>query len=129
MEHSVQCCSFSAFLGGYSLFLGTNAGIMMSDFWVLRKTWLSVAELRQIWQGWQERWDLSVPKGATYRYSLDWCIGIVVAFVVYTVLGNIWPIEEKFDEGQVMDVVDGSSISQSDREGVRVPEDGKAKDF
>jgi NCS1 family nucleobase:cation symporter-1 len=73
--------------------------------------------------------NLSVPKGATYVYSLSWCIGPVVAFVVYMVLGNIWPMEEKFDKGQVMDAVDGSSISQSDREDVKVPENGKAKDF
>jgi len=37
-----SAASFSAFLGGYALFLGPIAGIMMSDFWVLRARHLNL---------------------------------------------------------------------------------------
>ena len=69
-----------------------------------------------------------MPKGATYVYSLSWLVGTVVAFVVYTAAGKIWPMEEKFDEGQVMDGVERSSLSYSDEE-VKVHMDDKGRNF
>lgn len=65
-----------------------------------------------------------MPKGATYVYSLSWLVGTVVAFIVYTAAGRIWPMEEEFDDGQVIDSVDRSSMSNSD-EGVKVHMDDK----
>ncbi|TVY88894.1 Uracil permease [Lachnellula willkommii] len=47
---------------------------------------------------------------------LSWLVGTVVAFTMYTAAGKIWPMEEKFDDGQVMDDVDRSSVSNSDEE-------------
>ena len=40
-----SAASFSAFLGGYGMFLGPIAGIMMADFWVLRNRHLNLASL------------------------------------------------------------------------------------
>ena len=58
--------------------------------------------------------NLSVPKEAGYVYSLSWLVGTVVAGVVYTVLGKVWPMEgggDKF-EGEAGQVMDGSSFDR-----------------
>lgn len=149
-----SAASFSAFLGGYSMFLGPIAGIMMSDFWVLRNRHLNRSslyrhpEIYSFFYGFNLRAFLAficgiapnlaglveatgnqtVPNGATYVYSLSWLVGTIVAFVVYTVAGKIWPMEEKFSETEVMDGVDGSSFGHSDEE-VKVPVDEKSRYF
>lgn len=136
------------------MFLGPIAGIMMSDFWVLRNRHLNLSSLYRhpdiysFFHGFNLRavsaficgiapnlaglakatGGQSVPKGATYVYSLSWLVGTVVAFIVYTVAGKIWPMQEKFSEDEVMDGVDGSSFSHSDEE-VKVPSDEKSKNF
>lgn len=149
-----SAASFSAFLGGYSMFLGPIAGVMMSDFWVLRKRHLNLTSLYRhpdiysFFHGFNVRafaafllgiapnlaglaratGNLSVPKGATYVYSLSWLIGTTVAFIVYTILGKMWPMDDKIDEGQAMDAVDGSSFGHgSDQEEVKVMGDEKAR--
>jgi NCS1 family nucleobase:cation symporter-1 len=135
-----SAASFSAFLGGYAMFLGPIAGIMVSDFWVLRNRHLSLPSLYRntgiytFFHGFNLRAFVTficaispnlaglakatggriVPKGATYIYSLSWLVGTLVALVVYTALGKIWPMEEKFDENE--QVVEGSDESdRSDR--------------
>jgi NCS1 family nucleobase:cation symporter-1 len=149
-----SAASFSAFLGGYSMFLGPIAGIMMSDFWVLRNRHLNRSslyrhpEIYSFFYGFNLRAFLAficgiapnlaglveatgnqtVPNGATYVYSLSWLVGTIVAFGVYTVAGKIWPMEEKFSETEVMDGVDGSSFGHSDEE-VKVPVDEKSRYF
>jgi nucleobase:cation symporter-1, NCS1 family len=69
-----------------------------------------------------------VPKGATYVYSLGCLVGTVVTFSVYTVAGKLWRMEEKFDDGQVIDGVERSSLSQSDEE-VKEHMDEKTRNF
>ena len=149
-----SAASFSAFLGGYSMFLGPIAGIMMADFWVLRNRHLNLSSLYRhpdiytFFHGFNLRAFLaficgiapnlvglakatgnqSVPKGATYAYSLSWLVGTLVAFVVYTMAGQIWPMEEKFSKTEVMDGADGSSFGHSDEE-IKVPVDEKLKNF
>jgi NCS1 family nucleobase:cation symporter-1 len=44
---------------------------------------------------------------------LSWLVGTVVAFVVNTAAGKMWPMEKKFDDGQVMDGVESSIIELS----------------
>lgn len=136
------------------MFLGPIAGVMMSDFWVLRKRHLNLTSLYRhpdiysFFHGFNVRafaafllgiapnlaglaratGNLSVPKGATYVYSLSWLIGTTVAFIVYTILGKMWPMDDKIDEGQAMDAVDGSSFGHgSDQEEVKVMGDEKAR--
>jgi NCS1 family nucleobase:cation symporter-1 len=137
-----SAASFSAFLGGYSMFLGPIAGIMLSDFWILRSRHLNLPSLYlhpdiySYLYGFNIRafvaficgiapnlpglaratGNLSVPKGATYVYSLSWLIGTVVAFVVYTGFGMVWRMEDNHDEAQIMDGVDSSSVGHSDEE-------------
>jgi len=130
---------------------------MMSDFWVLRHRHLNLSSLYRhpdiysFFHGFNIRafaafaygiapnlpglakatGNKHVPKGATYVYSLSWLLGTIVAFVVYTAVGKIWPMEDKFDDGQVMDGVDGSSFTQSDQEvsKMEVSGDDKARNF
>ncbi|TVY20658.1 putative permease [Lachnellula arida] len=132
------------------MFLGPIASIMLSDFWILRNRQLNLsslyrhADIYSFFRGFNLRAfaaficgiapDLAglakatgnnnVPKGATYVYSLSWLVGTVVAFIVYTAAGKIWPMEEKFDDGQVVDGVDRSSVSNNDEE-VKVHMDEK----
>ncbi|KAF8864318.1 hypothetical protein BDZ45DRAFT_797420 [Acephala macrosclerotiorum] len=153
-----SAASFSAFLGGYSMFLGPIAGIMMADFWILRQRHLNLASLYRhpdiysFFHGFNIRAFVAfilgiapnlaglakatgqkgVPKGATYVYSLSWLIGTVVAFVVYLVLGKIWPMEEKWggNGGDVMDEVDySSSMRQWSDEEAKVVGDEKGRCF
>ncbi|XMA10637.1 hypothetical protein WAI453_003428 [Rhynchosporium graminicola] len=70
--------------------------------------------------------NLSVPKTATYVYSLSWVVGTFVSFVIYIAAGKIWPIEGKHEEVEVMEGVDGSSMAVSDEEG-RATGDSKVK--
>ncbi|KAF4627483.1 hypothetical protein G7Y89_g10672 [Cudoniella acicularis] len=43
--------------------------------------------------------------------------------------GKILPVEEKFEEGQVMDGVDGSSLAHSDPEEMEIPANEKSTNF
>jgi len=154
-----SAASFSAFLGGYSLFLGPIAGIMMADYWILRHRHLNLPSLYRhpdiysFFRGFNIRAFLAfacgiapnlaglakatgnkhIPKGATYVYSLSWLVGTIVAFVIYTVLGKIWPMEDSFDEVEVEGVDTSSSSRNSDQDDVvgrvKVEFDNKSKNF
>ena len=141
-----SAASFSAFLGGYALFLGPISGIMMSDFWVLRARHLNLASLYHhpniysFFHGFNVRafgaficgiapnlaglakavGNKHVPKRAIYVYSLSWVVGTLVAFVVYTIAGKVWPMEEKFEEGHLMEGLYMSSVSNSDQDDGKV---------
>jgi len=141
-----SAASFSAFLGGYALFLGPIAGIMMSDFWVLRTRYLNLSSLYRhpdiysFFHGFNIRafgaficgiapnlaglakatGNQHVPRGATYFYSLSWLVGTLVAFVVYTIAGKVWPMEERFEAGQMMEGLDMSSLSNSDQDDAKM---------
>lgn len=134
--------SFSAFLGGYALFLGPIAGIMMTDFWILRQRKLSLPALYRhpdiysYWKGFNLRafaaftlgiapnlpglaratGRSTVPVGATYVYCLSWLVGTVVAGCVYVVLGKIWPMETEppVEEDRYLDVETSSRSSNGD---------------
>jgi NCS1 family nucleobase:cation symporter-1 len=63
-----------------------------------------------------------VPRGAIYIYSLSWLVGTIVAFVVYTIAGRVWPMREKFEAAEGMDGLDMSSLSNSDHDNMKVSE-------
>jgi NCS1 family nucleobase:cation symporter-1 len=116
---------------------------MMSDFWILRQRRLNLSSLYRhpdiysYTKGFNLRafaafacgiapnlaglakatGTANVPVGATYVYSLSWCVGTVVALVVYTALGKIWPMEEKFDDADAMDVVDSAGSATNTEKG------------
>jgi NCS1 family nucleobase:cation symporter-1 len=71
----------------------------------------------------------NVPKEATYIYSLRWLAGAIVAFVIYTIAGRIWPMEEQFEVGQVMDDLHASSLNHSDQDDRKVAAQDTAKGY
>lgn len=71
----------------------------------------------------------NVPKVATYIHSLSWLAGTIVAFVIYTIAGKIWPMEEKFEVGQVMDDLDASSLNHSDQDDRKVVAQDTSKGY
>ena len=146
--------SFSSFLGGYALFLGAIAGVLVADFWLCRRRSLNTAalysaskeETHWFWHGvnWRAfvafvcgiapnmpglvkacNAAMSVPRGATYVYSLSWLISIIVSGTIYWTLHKIWPMRV---DGR-LDIIDGfgsgGSIDGSMQEG----EAGKGKAF
>lgn len=118
IQHSAA--SFSSFLGGYALFLAPIAGIMCTDFWIMRKRNIDVPGLYKhdgpyrFFHGFNIPFfisfifgilpnlpglayvcgNTSVPKGAIYLYSISYVTGIVVSSVSYylicTFVPKIW---------------------------------------
>ncbi|KAL4733469.1 permease for cytosine/purines, uracil, thiamine, allantoin-domain-containing protein [Aspergillus similis] len=114
-----NAASFSSFLGGYSLFLGAIAGVIVVDYWVCRGRRLRLRSLYEahgthyFTKGVNIRAIVAfvcgiapnlpglaavtgqdgVPKGASYLYSCSWLVSIVVSGVVYYLLFLVWPFE------------------------------------
>ena len=114
-----SAASFSSFLGGYSLFLGAIAGVIVVDYWVCRGRRLRLRSLYEahgthyFTKGVNIRAMIAfvcgiapnlpglaavtgqdgVPKGASYLYSCSWLVSIVVSGVVYYLLFLVWPFE------------------------------------
>ncbi|CZS88727.1 uncharacterized protein RAG0_00372 [Rhynchosporium agropyri] len=98
IQHSAA--SFSAFLGGYGIFFhGFNLRAFLAFACGIAPNLAGLARATG---------NLSVPKTATYVYSLSWLV------------------EGKHEEVEVMEGVDGSSMAVSDEEG-RATGDSKVK--
>ncbi|ETW79779.1 Nucleobase cation symporter, partial [Heterobasidion irregulare TC 32-1] len=111
--------SFTAFLGGYSIFLAPVAGIILSDYYILRHRYLDIPNLYRkasspYWYtaGFNLRAvaaftlalvpnlpgfvakvnsNLDIPAGASYVFSVVWPLGVVVSAVLYLLFNVIWP--------------------------------------
>lgn len=109
--------TFLAFMGGYSVFLAPMAGIMASDYWLVKRRKIDVPALYdpygryRYWYGinWQGLVAFLVPispllpglansinetaisTGTKNLYSFDWIFGFVVSIVLYTSLSWIFP--------------------------------------
>ncbi|GKZ76152.1 hypothetical protein AnigIFM56816_005127 [Aspergillus niger] len=127
-----DAASFSSFLGGYSLFLGSLAGIIIVDYWIIRKRQLRVHSLYDprgthfFTRGFNLRafaaficgiapnlpglanacGQSGVPVGAVYLYSLSWLVSILVSGGVYWLLCKIWPVAVDDDEGGIWEAVE-----------------------
>ncbi|KAK1596669.1 NCS1 nucleoside transporter [Colletotrichum navitas] len=123
--------SFSSFLGGYALFLGAIAGVIVTDFWICRGRKVAVSSLydpRGIHYytfGVNPRAVIAfifgiipnmpglaaacgargIPKGALYLYSLSWLVSTVVAGFTYWLCWKIVPFP--VDDRQEQLYVDG----------------------
>jgi NCS1 family nucleobase:cation symporter-1 len=136
-----RAASFSAFLGGYSLFLGALAGIIVVDYWVCRGRRL---RLRSLYEAHGTHYftkgvnfralaafvcgvvpnmpglaavtgQKGVPVGATYLYSQSWLVSTVVAGCVYYALFLVWPFE--VDE-KMITVIEGVEGVEGVEEGI-----------
>ncbi|OJJ36273.1 hypothetical protein ASPWEDRAFT_151547 [Aspergillus wentii DTO 134E9] len=132
-----SAASFSSFLGGYSLFLGSLAGIIIVDYWICRRRRLRIQSLynahgtHSFTHGVNMRAIIAfilgiapnlpglaaacgqsgVPKGVQYLYSLSWLVSILVSGSVYWVLFRIWPFEVEDDVIEGVEAVEKTSVS------------------
>ncbi|KAJ2893845.1 Uracil permease [Zalerion maritima] len=116
---------FTTYLSAYSVFLSSIAGVMMGDYYFVRKGYLEVKELYDArkegpyyfnfgihWRGYVAyiagilinvvgfagEIGVEVPIGATYIYNLNFFCGFIVASGVYWLLCKIWPIPATSDK-------------------------------
>ncbi|KAJ4209920.1 uracil permease [Fusarium falciforme] len=110
---------FTTYLSAYSVFLSSIAGVMVSDYYLVRKGYL---ELKELYDGRKEgpyfytlgiHWrgyaayiagilinvvgfagavGQTVPKGATYIYNVNYFCGFLISLSVYWSLCKIFPI-------------------------------------
>ncbi|KAF9890571.1 hypothetical protein FE257_005702 [Aspergillus nanangensis] len=133
-----SAASFSSFLGGYSLFLGPLAGVIITDYWVCRRRKLRVRSLYEkngthtFTAGFNLRAFIAficgivpnlpglaavcgqsgIPKGARYLYSLSWLVGILVSCGVYWVLFKIKPFPVDEREAEVLEGVEEACMDE-----------------
>lgn len=113
--------TFLAFMGGYSVFLAPMAGIIASDYWLVKRRQIDVPALYDPygryryfhgvnWQGmlafflavgpnlpglaYSINPASNISQGAKNLYSFDWLFGFVTSIVVYTTLHKIFPCKE-----------------------------------
>lgn len=111
--------SFTTYLSAYSVFLSSIAGVIICDYYIVRKGYLELKELYSAdskgpyfyWFGWSWRGYTAyiagiminivgfvgaigtpVPIGAVYIYRLNFFAGFIVATLVYWLLCKYFPI-------------------------------------
>ncbi|KJZ80001.1 hypothetical protein HIM_00715 [Hirsutella minnesotensis 3608] len=111
--------SFTTYLSAYSVFLSSIAGVMVTDYYIVRKGFLDIEELYDArpkgayFYTWGVHWRAyaayiagilinvvgfagavgrSVPQAATYLFNLNFFCGFAVSSVVYWVLCRLSPI-------------------------------------
>jgi NCS1 family nucleobase:cation symporter-1 len=113
--------TFLSFMGGYAVFLAPMAGIIASDYWLVKRQNIDVPALYD--PHGRYRYDFGVnwrafvaffvavgpllpglaqsiqPKtkiseGTKHLYSFDWLFGFVVSIFLYTILSKIFPAKE-----------------------------------
>ncbi len=124
---------FTTYLSAYSVFLSSIAGVMVSDYYAVRRGYLDVRALYDgrpsgpyyFWHGIHWRAYVAyvsgilinvvgfagaigrdVPIGATYIYNLNFFAGFLVAFGVYWLLCRLRPVPACSVDGRWMEVGD-----------------------
>lgn len=115
---------FTTYLSAYSVFLSSIAGVMVSDYYFVRKGYLQIRELYSArrtdpyfftwgihWRGYAAyvagilinvvgfagAVGTPVPIGATYVYNLNFFCGFIVASATYWALCRFFPIPATSD--------------------------------
>jgi NCS1 family nucleobase:cation symporter-1 len=113
--------SFVSFLSGYSVFLGPPCGILLADFWIVRKQRLNLVNLYRLgpgtelyyWHGFNMRAvtaffcgiiptlpgfiraiggaKMGIAIQASYIYCCVWPVGVTIAGAVYVALNMAFP--------------------------------------
>lgn len=124
---------FTTYLSAYSVFLSSIAGVMVADYYAVRRGYLEVRALYDgratgpyhFWKGFHWRAyaayiagilinvvgfagavGVEVPVGATYIYNLNFFCGFLVSFGVYWLLCYLKPVPACSADGQWMEVGD-----------------------
>ena len=111
--------SFTLYLSSYSVFLSSIAGVMVSDYYFVRKGWLDVPELYSArkdgpyygilgvsWHGYAAYLcgilinivgfagavGVKVPQGAIYIYNLNYLTGFIISAGIYWLLARMIPL-------------------------------------
>ncbi|KAL2847628.1 permease for cytosine/purines, uracil, thiamine, allantoin-domain-containing protein [Aspergillus pseudodeflectus] len=115
------------FLNGYAVFLGPLCGILLADYWILRRRRIRLGQLYQQRGGyWYTRgWNLravgsfflalvpnlpglaksvtpgitGVPRGFEDVYTMSWVVGLVIAGVLYLGSSYLFPGRENTSAG------------------------------
>jgi NCS1 family nucleobase:cation symporter-1 len=125
---------FTTYLSAYTVFLSSIAGVIASDYYIVRKGYLSISDLYSFdktsvymatyglsWRGFAAYVSgilinvvgfagavgADVPIGATYVYNLSYFTGFFVAMIVYYILCKFWPprlTKDKWSELSVEEV-------------------------
>ncbi|KAG6105466.1 hypothetical protein E4U14_005121 [Claviceps sp. LM454 group G7] len=131
--------NFTTYLSAYSVFLSSIAGVMSTDYYVVRKGYLNVKGLYDArktgpyyytfginWRaytayvagilinvvGFAGAIGKDVPKGATYLYNLNFFCGFIVSSIVYWALCAMFPVPETSEKWlEVADDVDDLRLS------------------
>jgi nucleobase:cation symporter-1, NCS1 family len=116
--------NFTTYLSAYSVFLSSIAGVMLSDYYLVRRGYLEIKQLYSAKKvspyyftfgfhlkgyiayiagiminivGFVGAIGRPVPIGATYIYNLNFFCGFIVASGTYWGLCKIWPLEATSD--------------------------------
>lgn len=134
--------SFTTYLSAYSVFLSSIAGVIVCDYYVLRKGYLQVRDLYSAekqcpyhytlgcnWRayaayicgiainvvGFAGAVGTPVPVAATYIYRLDFFGGFLVAFATYYIFNRLAPVPATSDHWlEVGDRVENPSLVYGD---------------
>jgi NCS1 family nucleobase:cation symporter-1 len=122
-----------AFLGGYAVFLGPMAGIMVADFWFVKKQHVDIPALYNpdgryryvAGCNWRAAVAFIIPvvpllpglglsisgpgavhinDGLKHLYTLNWMFGFVTSIFLYTVLNYVFPAKETLLEETIWDL-------------------------
>lgn len=136
---------FTTYLSAYSVFLSSIAGVMISDYYIVRRGYLEVKELYDArktgpyyftygihWRayaayiggilinvvGFAGAVGTEVPIGATYLYNLNFFCGFIVSAGLYWILCRIWPIPGTSDKWmEVGDKIEDLRVAYHDQSG------------
>jgi NCS1 family nucleobase:cation symporter-1 len=113
--------NFTTYLSAYSLFLSAIAGVMICDYYIVRKGYLNITSLYSAkksdpyyytcgfsWRaytayicgiminivGFAGAVGRSVPVGAQYIYNINYFTGFLVSGTVYFILTRLFPVPE-----------------------------------
>lgn len=146
---------FTTYLSAYSVFLSSIAGVMISDYYLVRKGYLEVKELYDAretgpyyftfgvnWRayaayiagilinvvGFAGAIGRDVPAGATYIYNLNFFCGFVVSSGMYWLLCKVFPVPACSDHWlEVGDELDDVQLAYEASEDDRVSKGDETK--
>jgi len=143
--------TFLAFMGGYAVFLGPIAGILASDYWLVKRQKIDVPALYDPRGRYRYNaginWraavaflvavvpllpglansisPVSIGEGLTNLYTFDWLFGFVVSIVLYTGLSLIFPAPEALIGKTIYGHEPSEYSSDTERNGVIGGDDQK----
>lgn len=135
---------FTTYLSAYSVFLSSIAGVIVSDYYAVRKGYLQVRDLYSAqktgpyyytygfnWRGWAAyiagiminvvgfagAVGADVPEGATYVYNLNFFGGFIIAGSMYWILCHFFPVPATSETWLEVDYLGGNDTVADEEHG------------